>query len=584
MGFDLRLLRQARAAKFALAATILIGLAAAVTIILQARQVSRIVARVFLGGQTLGQIQPLLLALLLIFVARASLNFLSEGAAGEVAIRVKAALRDILLHKIMRLGPAYTRSLPGGSGELTAAAVQGIEALDAYFSQFLPQLALAALIPLSILVAVFPLDWLSGVVLLVTAPLIPVFMILIGSASQAATRKQWTTLSRMSGFFLDSLQGLTTLKQLGCSREHAARIASASEQYRAVTMSVLRITFLSALVLELVGTISTALVAVEIGLRVLHYRLEFEQAFFILMIAPEFYWPLRQLGLRFHAGMSGAAAARQIFAVLDAPEAPAQATPPTEKPDFVLPFGETPEIEFRHVSYTYPGRTEMAVEDINFVLRSGQQTALVGASGAGKTTLIQLLLRFIEPTSGQILVNGRDLSTIPVEAWRRYLAWVPQQPHLFHGTLAENIRLGNPLASADEMRIAVNQARLDTFIHSLPDADATLVGEQGVRLSGGQAQRVALARAFLRNAPLLLMDEPTAHLDLQQEALLEESIRVLSAGRTVLTIAHRLPTIQRSDLILVLQGGRIVESGSHAGLIVQDGAYAHLLRTYGGTP
>lgn len=580
MGLDVRLLRQARVARLALAATILLGLISAIIILLQARQISRIVAGVFLEGETLQQVLPLMLVLLVIFVARAGFNFLAEGAAGEVAIRVKAALRELLLQKILRLGPAYAQAHPGGSGALTAAVVQGIEALDAYFSQFLPQLALAALIPLSILVVVFPLDWLTGVVLLVTAPLIPIFMILIGNASQAATRRQWSSLSRMSGFFLDSLQGLATLKQLGRSTDHATRMDAASEQYRAATMSVLRVTFLSALVLELVATLSTAVVAVEIGLRVLHARLEFEQAFFILMVAPEFYWPLRQLGLRFHAGMSGSAAAKQIFAILDAPEAPAHS--PEAENVGLAEIDKAPTIEFRDVSYIYPDRAEMAVEGINLVLRPGSRTAIVGESGAGKSTLLQLILRFIEPTSGQILVNGTDLKNIRQEDWQKLTAWVPQKPYLFQATLAENIRLGKPGASFEELCAAVYDARLDSWMGTLPDGWDTQAGDQGGRLSGGEAQRVALARAFLHDARVLLMDEPTAHLDPQQELLLEEGMERLGAGRTVLTIAHRLPTIIQSDLIVVMEGGKLVEQGSHAQLMAQNGVYARLVETYGG--
>ncbi len=579
---NLRLIKQAKTARAALAATLLLGLLGGILIILQARQLSRIVSGVFLGGLGLPELMPALWLLLVFILGRAGLALLAEVSAAAVAVRVKNALRSLLSRKLFALGPTYLQE--GHSGELAAVALEGVEGLDAYFSQYLPQLALAALVPLAILVAVFPLDLLSGVALLVTAPLIPAFMILIGKGAEEVTRRQWNLLGRMSAYLLDTLQGLATLKAFNRSRDEAKRVAAVSERYREVTLQALRVTFLSALALELIATISTAVVAVEIGLRLLYGRLAFEQAFFILLLAPEFYTPLRLLGTRFHAGMSGVTAAKRIFEVLDAPERnkPAVRTPPMRSPlncreAFHL---SSARIEFREVYFTYPHRGEAALQGVSFAIQPGQHVALVGASGSGKSTIARLLLRFLEPEGGEIRVDGRSLQAIPLDAWRAQVAWVPQQPYLFNTTLAENIRLGKPGAPLEELRRAAELAGIDDWIESLPQGSATQAGEGGGQLSGGQAQRIALARAFLKDAPLLVMDEPTSHLDPRQEARLRAALARLRKGRTVVTIAHHLSTVAQADRILVLDGGRVIESGSHAGLLAQGGAYARLVAAY----
>jgi len=570
------LLTLTRDTRFALLLTILSGLVAGLLTIGQAYLVSSTVNGVFLEGQTLNEVFNWLKLILFVIAGRALLTWVNEVSANAVAVKIKTDLRERLFNHILNLGPAYTRGQR--TGELTTAAVEGIEALDAYYSQYLPQLVISTLVPISILIFVFPMDLLSGIILLITAPLIPFFMIMIGKGAEIVTKRQYETLSRLSAHFLDSLQGLTTLKLFGRGKAHAKNIEQVSNQFRDRTLEVLRITFLSALALELLATLSTAVIAVEIGFRLLYAKMEFREAFFLLILAPEFYMPLRMLGARFHAGMSGTTAAKRIFQILDTPIAIPNVADQKSHVTNLQP--STFNLRLDNVSYTYPDETTPALENVSLQIKVGQNIALVGASGAGKTTLANLLLRFIEPTSGQLIVNQEPLSEISIDSWRAQIAWVPQRPHLFHDTLSANIRLGKPDATIEEVIVAAKAAHLHEFIETLPDKYETIIGESGARLSGGQAQRLALARAFLKNAPLLILDEPTSSLDPETESLLEESTRRLMQGRTVITIAHRLNTIFKADHIVVLEGGRIVGQGTHRELLDQNGAYAGMVKTY----
>lgn len=587
MNLDRRLLGWALRANGALALTVVLGLLAGGLIVGQAWLLSQAVSRAFLGGEGLPQIQSLLLAFLGLSLARACLVWGSEVSAGRVAGQVKQDLRQRLAARLLSLGPAYTSG--ERSGELTNTVVEGVEALDAYLRQYLPQVALSALLPLTILLFVFPLDWVSGLVLLLTAPLIPVFMILIGSAADALTRRQWSSLSRMSAHFLDVLQGLATLKMLGRARDQIQAIAEISESYRRTTMAVLRVAFLSALVLEMVGTISTAVVAVQVGLRLLYGRLAFDQAFFVLILAPEFYLPLRMLGARFHAGMAGVSAAGRIFEVLGedcaGPRAPAEGQAENrhllgkvdEKAQPMFP------VSFKDVSYAYDEGRRPALNGVTLTVKQGEVVALVGRTGAGKSTVASLLLRFLGPDSGQITAGGEPLAHVPPALWRQRVAWVPQSPYLFYGTVSENITLGRPGARREEVIAAARRALADEFIEALPQGYDTVIGERGARLSGGQAQRIALARAFLKDAPLVILDEATAHLDPEVELQVQAAMERLLEGRTALVIAHRLGTVEAADRVLVLDGGQVVESGSHTVLMEQGGLYRGLVEAYTGS-
>lgn len=574
---DKRLLRETRRVSLFLVMTIVLGVIIAGLAVVQARAFARIVAEVFLMGAKLPEVKNLLLLILAILVFRGCLQWLSEVLAHEAARRIKENLRKRLMEKLMKIGPFYVRG--ERAGELVNTAVEGIEALEDYFARYVPQLALAGLIPIFILFYVFPLDFDSGLILLLTGPLIPVFMMLIGKLAEKKSLQQWRVLSWMSAHFLDMLQGLTTLKTFGRSKDQARVIGRVSDSFRKATLSVLRIAFLSALVLEFLATISTAIVAVALGLRLVYGQISFEEALFLLVIAPEFYQPLRNLGLQFHASLSGVNAANRIFEILDVDDQ-SEEEPSKDKSGSEIPSEIN--LTFSQVTHVYEEHGTSALNNISFNVNSGERIALVGPSGAGKSTIFSLLMGFIKPTQGEIKISETPLNQFILKQWRAQVAYVSQHPYLFSGTIAENIRLARPEASELEVEMAAKQAAAHDFIVALPQGYQTIVGESGARLSGGQAQRIAIARAFLKNAPLLLLDEATEGLDAESEQVIENSLSELMKGRTVLMIAHRLHTVYQADRILVLDQGKIAETGTHSELLATNGLYSRFVQEYRG--
>ncbi len=566
------LFRQVKFAWVPLILTVIYGILGAVAVIAQMTFLSRIVNKVFLFHEGLTQVWPLLLLLSGAIIARAGLVWIREVTAQDGAIRIKSELRQRLFVHLLQLGPIYCKG--ESTGELVTTVSEGIERLDAYVSRYLPQIALSAFVPLLIAAYILPLDWTSAVLLLVTGPIIPLLMIMVGSYAERHVQRQWLALSRMSGYFLDAVQGLTTLKLFGRSGEARERIARVSDSFRERTLKMLRVAFLSGMVLEFMTAAAIGLIAVTLGVRLLDGGISFESAFLVLLLAPEFYRPLRELGVHRHAGMEGKVAAKRITEILETP-VPVHASASSSK----RPINQLT-ITCTGVTYTYPGSERATLKEVNLILSPGTCTALVGRSGAGKSTLVNLLLRFMDVHDGQITINDIPLVELPVEVWRENVALVPQRPYLFYGSVLANIRMGCTSASDDKAAEAAELAGAAEFISRLPHGYATEIGERGVRLSAGQAQRIAIARAFLKDAPLLILDEPTSNLDPESERLIRQALDRLMRNRTVLVVAHRYNTIASAEHIAVLEDGRIVESGEPVALMRCDGVYARLMSTY----
>lgn len=567
---DPRLLRASRAARRGLAAAVATGVAQAVLLLGQAGLLAGIVARVFLGGASFGDETAAFGALVAVVGARALLAAAGELAAERAAAGAKSELRRRVLTHALALGPVHL----GGTraGELAALATRGLDGLDGWFSRYLPQLVLAAVVPVAVIARVLAADWPAALVLAVTVPLIPVFMILVGQATRRRTTSQWQALSRLGGHFLDVVEGLATLRVFGRARYQAEVLRRMADEHRRATLASLRVAFLSSLVLELLATLGTAIVAVTVGLRLLAGDLDFATALFVLVLAPEAYQPLRQVGASFHASSEGVEASEAAFAILETPA-------PASRPSRLAPVPDLRRdpLRLEAVTFTWPGRSQPALDSVSLRIDPGERVALVGPSGAGKSTLVALLLRFVDPDAGRILVGGQDLVAVDPDVWRALVAWVPQRPHIFAGSIADNIRLGRPDATDAEVCRAAAAANAAEFIAALPSGLDTEVGERGVGLSAGQRQRIALARAFLRNAALLLLDEPTAHLDAESQAAVVGAMDRLLVGRTGLVVAHRLPTARAADRVVVMDRGRIVEDGDPAALLRTGGPWARLV-------
>ncbi len=525
---------------------VVLGIATALTILVQAALLARIVARAFVGAP-LRTLVPEFVLLVGAFLVRAGLAWGTEVAGRRAAWSVLSELRLGLADRRLRGQPL---ALDGTDGaEITSVAVQGVEALEGYFARYLPQAVLAVVVPLLVIAWVAVIDVEAALIMLLTLPLVPLFMWLIGRYTEQRTQERWLALRQLATHFLDVVRGLPTLKAFGRAEAEVVTLAAVSERYRRTTVETLRVSFLSGSVLELAATLGVALVAVATGLRLVSGSLGLQAGLTVLILAPELYLPFRRLGAEYHASADGLAVAGRMFELLDAPPAAGRGGPR------FAPSPALAAVRFEGVSFAYPARETTVLDHLDLELAPGETVALVGESGVGKSTVAALLLGLLKPDAGRITVGSVPLSSCRPEAWRALTAWVPQHPTMFRGTVEENIRLGAPCASEDRMREAAVRAGADGFIRALPRGYGTVIGDGGRSLSPGERRRIGLARAFLKDAPLVVLDEPTADLDPDSVDIVSTAVRRLQAGRTMLLIAHRPEMIRHADRVVRLAGG-----------------------------
>jgi thiol reductant ABC exporter CydD subunit len=547
---DPRLVRRARPVRMLLAVDAVLGVAAALLVLAQAALLARVAARGFTGVPLAGLTLPLVL-LVAASAGRALSSWGFEVVGRRAASDVLSELRlDVVEHRL-RDRPAALDAVE--SADVATAAVAGVDALEATFARYLPQLVLAAVVPIAVIAFAVLIDPLTAGLMLLTLPLVPVFMWLVGRHTERRTRERWETLARLSTHFLDVVRGLPTLRAYNRGAVQAERISAVSDDYRRATMGTLRVAFLSGTVLELAATMGIALVAVTVGVRLVEGGLGFEAGLTVLVLAPELYLPLRNLAAQYHASADGRAVSGRLLDLLDEPP---EVVPGRRRP----PDVRAVPIRLEAVSFSYPGRLGTVLDRVHLELAPGETVALVGPSGSGKSTLASLLLRLAEPTSGRITVGGVDLAECDARAWRSRIAWVPQHPTLFRGTVADTIRLGDAAASDARVAEAAALAGAAAFISELPDGYGTIVGDGGRALSAGEVERLALARAFLRDAGLVVLDEPTANLDRRSAELVEDTIDRLRVGRTVLLVVHSPELTALADRVVTLTAGRLVEA------------------------
>jgi thiol reductant ABC exporter CydD subunit len=584
ISIDRRVLRLDPHASAQLYIAVALAVLSSMLLILTSWLLSETIARIFLGGRHLLSVLPVLGAIGILAIMRAGLMWRSQLVSQCAASNLKDAARTRLSEKLYALGPAQTHR--ERSGELVHTLAGGVEALDEYLSEYQTARLLAGLIPLLVLAFVLLLDPLSALALLFAGPMLVLLLAIIGARTRDREQQRYQELGWMSSHFLDMVQGLATLKLFGRSREQVEVIEDVSQQFARSTMQVLRTAFQTSLVLEWAAVGATAFVALEVSLRLMHGGIPFDRALSVLLLTPEFFLPLRQLALKYHAGATGKVAAERIFALLDTTPSSSQA------PELVAPARmagmsrrdeETPptrlDVYLQDVEFCYDGRSEPALQGVTLTIPYSKTTAVVGPTGAGKTTLARLLLRFIQPSSGTIRVGDLPLENISPDTARSLVGWVPQHPYFFHGTIRDNIQLARPEAGIEEIVAAARAAHAHEFILDLPDGYETPVFEHGMRLSGGQRQRIAIARAFLKGAPILILDEATAHLDVESEVLVRQSLLELMRGRTTLIIAHRLDMAYGADQIVVMEHGRVVEVGTHHTLLAAAPLYRRLFVT-----
>lgn len=540
------LLQQAKPARLWIMARIGCGYVAAVLLIVQAALLAHCLDAIIINKVALARLIPTVVVLLLAMSARALVTGLQEPLGFKAGAKIRTVVRQQFLVTLMRAGPVPLLNQSGG--QISSLFIEQIEALQGFYADYQPQLMLAALIPLTILIIIFKENWLAGLILLFTAPLIPLFMALIGSGVESLNQQHFKSLGALSADFLDTLRGLLTLKLLNQSKAHTHKIAQSAEDYRKKTMAILRVAFLSSATLELFSAVSIAIVAVILGLTLLHQigvgftaPLTLSKAFFILLLIPEFFLPLRQLGVYYHARAEAIAAAQALltffsWSTISLPAERYEGHDTQESQ--VLAVSSPIKIEFNAISFAYPGK-KILFENFSLSIKTGAKIAIVGPSGAGKTTLLHLLMGFLPVVSGAITINQQNLQSLSLIDWRKNISYLGQMPQLFSGTIRDNIVLANPKASETELYQALEKSGSTAFVAQLPAGLDTFIAEQNYGLSGGQAQRLALARVFIANRPIVILDEPTASLDEATEQQIVTAIKKYLADKTVIMVSHR---------------------------------------------